>query len=253
MSAFRLVPRLLKDEIYWDELSQPDYEVVKNRLASEYEFPNRTEAYVKVKKDYLDQYLACRKKTAVQLFTIIKEIDIDDNIRGLFNEKGYYIEEFNQFEIRISKFSHKEDVARLEINGYKIIPVEELQDDTSPTGHYWKGIKGIVTEYRARHEMAGEYAYISDDVLQKYEVDDDYEVHPDSGGVRYRGQWDVSHCDRIGRNGIKVELKKLYEGTPYDVIGHWNKYSLDISEVREGENIAVKAKRLTHNQKVETL
>ena len=44
LSAFCLVPRLLKDEIYWDELSQPDYEVVKNRLASEYEFPNQTEA-----------------------------------------------------------------------------------------------------------------------------------------------------------------------------------------------------------------
>lgn len=245
LSAFCLVPRLLKDEIYWDELSQPDYEVVKNRLASEYEFPNQTEAYVKVKKGYLDQYLACRKKVAVQLFTVIKEIDIDDNIKGLLNEKGYYIEEFNQFEIRISKFSHKEDVARLEINGYKIIQVAELRDDTSPAGHYWKGIEGIVTEDRTRHKMVGEYAYISDDVLQKYEVDDDYEVHPDSGGVRYRGQWAVSHCERIGRNGIKVELKKLYEGTPDDVIGYWNKYSIDISEVGEGENIAAKAKRLT--------
>lgn len=245
LSAFCLVPRLLKDEIYWDELSQPDYEVVKNRLASEYEFPNQTEAYVKIKKGYLDQYLACRKKVAVQLFTIIKEIDIDDNIKGLLNEKGYYIEEFNQFEIRISKFSHKEDVARLEINGYKIIQVAELRDDTSPAGHYWKGIEGIVTEDRTRHKMVGEYAYISDDVLQKYEVDDDYEVHPDSGGVRYRGQWAVSHCERIGRNGIKVELKKLYEGTPDDVIGYWNKYSIDISEVGEGENIAAKAKRLT--------
>lgn len=245
LSAFCLVPRLLKDEIYWDELSQPDYEVVKNRLASEYEFPNQTEAYVKVKKGYLDQYLACRKKVAVQLFTIIKEIDIDDNIKGLLNEKGYYIEEFNQFEIRISKFSHKEDVARLEINGYKIIQVAELRDDTSPAGHYWKGIEGIVTEDRTRHKMVGEYAYISDDVLQKYEIDDDYEVHPDSGGVRYRGQWAVSHCERIGRNGIKVELKKLYEGTPDDVIGYWNKYSIDISEVGEGENIAAKAKRLT--------
>ena len=120
-----------------------------------------------------------------------------------------------------------------------------FRNNTSPAGHYWKGIEGIVTEDRTRHKMVGEYAYISDDVLQKYEVDDDYEVHPDSGGVRYRGQWAVSHCERIGRNGIKVELKKLYEGTPDDVIGYWNKYSIDISEVGEGENIAAKAKRLT--------
>ena len=245
LSAFCLVPRLLKDEIYWDNLSQLDYEVVKNKLISEYEFPNQTEAYVKIKKEYLDQYLAYRKKAAVQLFTIIKEIRHDNDIKELLDEQDSYLEEFEQFELRISKYDHKEDIARLEINGYKIIQVEELRDDTSPAGHYWKGIEGIVTEDRARHKMVGEYAYISDDVLQKYEVDDDYEVHPDSGGVRYRGQWAISHCERIGRNGIKVELKKLYEGTPDDVIGYWNKYSIDISEVGEGENIAAKAKCLT--------
>lgn len=245
LSAFRLVPRLLKDEIYWDELSQPDYEVVKNKLISEYEFPNQTEAYVKIKKEYLDQYLAYRKKAAVQLFTIIKEIRHDNDIKELLDEQDSYLEEFEQFELRISKYDHKEDIARLEINGYKIIQVEELRDDTSPVGHYWKGIEGIVTEYRARHEMAFEYVYVSDDVLGKYERDDVYEVYPDSGGVRYRNQWAVSHCERIGRNGIKIELKKLYEGVPYDVIEHWNKHSIDISEVGEGENIADKAKRLT--------
>lgn len=245
LSAFRLVPRLLKNEIFWDDLSGPDYGVIKNQLVSEYDFPNYTEAYVKVKKGYLDQYLTCRKKAAVQLFTVIKAIPLDDDIKKLVNEKGSYVKEFNQFEIRISEFLHKEDVVRLEINGYKIIPVDKFEMDISPVGHYWKGIEGIVTEYRARNEMEFEYVYVSDDVLQKYEVDDDYEVHPDSGGVRYRGQWAVSHCERIGRNGIKVELKKLYEGTPCDVIEHWNKYSIDISEVGEGENIAVKAKRLT--------
>lgn len=245
LSTFRLIPRLLNDEIYWDNLSKPDYDVVKNKLISEYDFPNHTEAYVKVKKEYLDQYLSYRKKTAVQLFTIIKEINVDDDIKGLLNEKGYFIEEFGQFEIRISESSHKEGVARLEINGYKIIPVDEFEMEISPVGHYWKGIEGIVTEYRARHEMAGEYVYVSDDVLELYETDDDYAVHPDSGGVRYRNQWAVGHCERIGRNGIKVELKKLYEGTPDDVIEHWNKYSIDISAVGDGENIADKAKRLT--------
>lgn len=245
LSAFRLIPRLLKNEIFWDDLSGPDYGVIKNKLVSEYDFPNYTEAYVKVKKEYLAQYLSYRKKTAVQLFTIIKEINVDDDIKKLLNEKGSYVKEFKQFEIRISEFLHKDDVVRLEINGYKIIPVDEFEVDISPVGHYWKGIEGVVTEYRARHEMAFEYVYVSDDVLGKYERDDVYEVYPDSGGVRYRNQWAVSHCERIGRNGIKIELKKLYEGVPYDVIEHWNKHSIDISEVGEGENIADKAKRLT--------
>ncbi|WP_304708926.1 hypothetical protein [uncultured Rikenella sp.] len=245
LSAFRLVPRLLKDEICWDELSKPDYGVVKNKLISEYEFPSQTEACVKIKKDYLDRYLACRKKTAVRLFTVIREMSLDDDMKKLLGEGGSYVKEFDRFEIRISKYVHKEDVVRLEINGYEIIPGKELREDASPAGHYWKGIEGVVTEYRARHEMIGEYVYVSDDVLQKYEVDDDYEVCPDSGAVSYRGQWSVSRCERVGRNGIKVELKKLYEGTPYDVIEHWNRYSIDSSEVGEGENIADKARRLT--------
>ncbi len=104
-----------------------------------------------------------------------------------------------------------------------------------------EGIENLVTEWRARHEMPFEYIYVSDEVLSKYESDDDYEVYPKSGSVSYGNQWSVTYCERIGRNAIKIEIKKLYEGNSYEVIDYWNKFSIHPSEVIEGENIAEKA------------
>lgn len=121
LSAFKLSPRLLDSEILWDDLKEPEYDVVKVKPLSEYDFPAHSEAYVKVNKDYLETYLAFRKKVAVQVFTIKRDIVIDEEISTLLINKKYFIEEFKQFEIRLSRFDHKEDIARLEINGFKIL------------------------------------------------------------------------------------------------------------------------------------
>lgn len=246
LSAFKLSPRLLEDVILWDDLKEPKYDVVKIKPLSVYDFPTHSEAYVKVNKDYLETYLAFRKKVAVQVFTIKRDISIDEEIATLLKNKKHFIEEFKQFEIRLSRFDHKEDTACLEINGFKVLleNSENNQEEETVTGHYWKGIDGLVTEWRARHEMPFEYIYVSDKVLAIYEVDEDYEVHPLSGSVSYRNQWAVTHCDRVGKNAIKIDIKKLYEGNRYTVIDYWNKFSIHPSEIIEGENIAEKAERL---------
>lgn len=247
LSSFKLSPRMSEDEILWHDLREPEYDVVKIKPLSEYEFPTYSEAYVKIKKDYLKTYLAFRKKIAVQVFTIKRDIAIDEEISTLLKDNKYFIEEFKQFEIRLSKFNHKENIARLEINGFKVLieDNDNNEDEETFAGHYWKGIDGLVTEWRARHEMPFEYVYVSDEVLAIYEADEDYEVHPLSGSVGYKNQWAVTHCNRIGKNAIKIEIKKLYEGNRYKVIDYWNQFSINPSEIVEGENIAEKAERLT--------
>lgn len=246
LSAFKLSPRLLEDEILWDDLKEPEYGVVKNKLLSEYKYPTHSDAYVKIKKDYLECYLAFRKKVAVQVFTIKRDIPIDEEVSILLKDKEYFIEEFKQFEIRISRFEHKENIARLEINGFKVLleNSDDNDDEKIVVGHYWKGIDGLVTEWRARHGMPFEYVYVSDKVLAQYEADEDYEVYPLSGSVCYRNQWAVTHCERVGKNAIKIEIKKLYEGNRHTVIDYWNQFSIYPSEIVEGENIALKSERL---------
>lgn len=248
LSTFQLSPRLLEDEIYWDDLSKPEYGIVQNKILSEYKFPTHSEAYVKIKKNYLRDYLFLRKKTAVQIITVKKDILIDNDILELLNGKDYYIEEFEKYEIRIRKYDHKENSAHLEMNGYNILfensDYVQGKQETN-IGHYWKGVEGLVTEWRARHEMPFEHIFVSDEVLGKYEADEDYEVFPDTGGVRFRNQWSISHCNRVGKNAIKIEIKKLYEGNRFEVIDYWNSFSINPSDVIEGENIAAKAKKLT--------
>lgn len=244
LSAFKLTPRLLDDEVLWDDLKEPEYGVVKNKLVSEYEHRIHSESYVKVKKEYLALYLDFRKKVAVQVFTIKRNIEIDEEISFLLQENKYFKDESKQVNLRISRFDHKENIAHLEINGFKILFEECEEVKEIAMGHYWKGVEGLVTDWRARHEMPFEYIYVSDKVLEKYEADTDYEVNPLSGCVSYRNQWSVSYCKRIGKNAIKIEIKKLYEGNNPAVIDYWNMFSIYPSEIIEGDNIALKSERL---------
>lgn len=249
LSAFSLSPRLSDNEIFWDDIKKPVYDVVKNKLLSEYDYPTQTEAYVKIKRKYLTDYLRFRKKTAVQVFTIKKDIPIDNEISFLMKESEYFIEEYEKFEIRIRKFEHRQDKAHLEINGFKVLlnSNEDIIEEETIKGHFWKGIEGIVTEWRARHQMPFEYIYVSDTVLDRFEKDEDYEVYPQTGSVHYRNQWAVSYCQRIGKNAIKIEVKKLYEGNTFETINYWNKFSIDPSEIIQGENICSKAEKLTRS------
>lgn len=246
LKTFDLIPVQAGEETLWHDLSRPLYDVVISKCVSTYDFPKHTAAYVKINTAYLKEYLLLRKKAAVQIFTVKTELVPDEALEELLNE-DHYVGEAGQYEIRLRKSLTDEDTLHLEINGYRLLfNPEKLTSETREPigGHYWKGIEGIVDNWRARHEMPGEFVYVSDDVLAKYENDDDYEVYPESGSVRFRNQWSVSHCQRVGRNVIRVEIKKLYEGTPDEIITYWNQYSIESSEVKPGENIEQKSRRL---------
>jgi len=251
LSALGLTPRLLSDEICWDDLSSPKYDIVKNKPMAFYDFPHySTSCYMMVDRDYLVDYLNLRQKAVVQVFTITEDILLDMDIEFLLNGKEYYIEEFKTFEIRLKKSPFNKEVIRMEINGYRRLLPQEIsdRDKAESTGHYWMGISGLVSEWRARREMSFEYVYVSDEVLEIYESDEAFKVYPRSGSVKYGIHWSVGHCERVGRNAIKLELKKLYEGTPYDVISHWNKFSIDPAGINlQEENIEQKSQRIIQN------
>jgi hypothetical protein len=246
LSTYSLTPRLLDKEIIWDDLKKPNYEVVKNKLVSQYDFKH-SEAFVKIKIDYLKDYLSLRKKSALQIFTVKREIPLTNEINLLLRGEDYYIEEFKKYEIRIQRFELRDDFAHLEINGYRILCNENhlnIKNEEKTVGHYWEGIEGLVTQWRARFEITSQYVYVLDEVLAKYETDDDYVVHLKTGSVTYMNQWAVNCSERIGKNAIKIELKKLYEGNNAEIIDFWNKFSIHPSKIIKGENITLKAEKL---------
>ncbi len=125
-------------------------------------------------------------------------------------------------------------------------------DDLDRVGLEWPGRPESVTREDARKLRAHDWIYISDRVLGAYEGRPDFKVHPESGSVSFGGQWSVGHCGRLGRDVIRVELKKLYEGTPDRVIRHWHEHALaPRPEFREGAtfrmpNVATRAREIVY-------
>jgi hypothetical protein len=97
-----------------------------------------------------------------------------------------------------------------------------------------------------------EFVYVDDRVLADYEGRPDFSVTPESGAVRFGTQWQVGYCRRVGRDLIKLELKKLYEGVPAAVTRHWHKFAVEpppsgaYPAILDEPNIGKRAKALTY-------
>lgn len=63
-----------------------------------------------------------------------------------------------------------------------------------------------------------EEVYVKDNVLLDYEGKEDYDILPEYGIVGYSGYLVMSDVYRYGRHHIQINLRKLYEGTPPDVV-----------------------------------
>lgn len=96
------------------------------------------------------------------------------------------------------------------------------------------------------------YVYVRDDVLGEYEGRPGFTILPESGSVKYGGQWSVGYCQRIGRDLIQVELKKLYEGNRPRTVNTWFNYCVtpppvsDLARLRSESNIAIRAKSVVY-------
>lgn len=249
-NAYRLNSRLDQDMIIWDDLSKPRYNVIENKQTSVYSFPRYSEAFVKMDTEYLIDYLLKKDKTAIQIFNERRIVPISDKVADLLGAKSHYICQVNMCEVRLQKLIGKDNLMHVEVNGYRVLfDLNKLKETYLPRkneqGHHWKGIDEFVTGSKARHYFPFQYAYVSDEVLAKYESDDNYTVYPESGSVFYGNQWSVSYCNRVGRSAIQVELKKLYEGTPPDVVDYWNNFSIDPDTINKSEkNIGERSERL---------
>ncbi len=248
LEFYRLTSRIDSSKIYWDDLSRPFKTVVENSPKAHYQYPSYdVHGYVRMHRDYLEDYAVKRNKVVVQIFQEIRWVHVSKDLEPLLSE-GYYIFENENLEVRLSRHDSEKDQARLEVNGYRVLidPKKLRKKKSDSIGDIWPGIDQGVNYYGMHFKPDIQYVYVLDEVLKKYEDRDDiFEVDIEYGSVHYGNQWAVTHCKREGRNAIQVDLKKLYEGTPYEEIQHWKSFAILKGEVDYTDtSIAEKSQRL---------
>lgn len=114
----------------------------------------------------------------------------------------------------------------------------------------WPGIPEPLTGDQAMRMQLIE-VFVTDTVLAMYEGRPEFQIYPEQGAVSYGSQWSVGYTRRIGRDLIAVELRKLYEGAPPDVVRHWHRHAVappvgDLATHRDVPNVATRARRIVY-------
>ncbi len=249
LMTYGLVPRYIdENEIIWDEPSLPDEKVVISSLFSNYDLLKHSTAHVKIKKKYLQDYATLRKKAIIKIFyetSNIKrgfmEINKDKHYKKILKRTNYWL-----------KYNKDGDYAVIDIEGFRLF----VKPGKAPISDEWGKKEALlwpnydkpIINNEALSFMMFDFAYINDSVLDIYEKNDDkYIVSPESCSVWYGNQWAVICSGRINRHVIMVELKKLYEGVPFEVTKHWNEYAVkEPKNIVKDIDIGSKSKKLVH-------
>lgn len=242
--------------VYWDDPQAPRHNVVSVTPPSVWKFPLGTHAYVSISRDYLQDYLTLRHMALVQIFWEIRWGKIDPEIeKRLGDEEGIDID-YPDRRMQIGRAMGEHDSVFAQVWGARLlampgalpITAETLDDD----GLIWPGIDEPVTNEVARGLHMTDYVYVDDAVLSAYEGRPGFSIFPESGSVSHGTQWSVSFCDRIGRNTIRLETRKLYEGARAEVVRYWHKFAVAplpysaLKAALDEPNIASRAKSVTY-------
>ncbi|TWB56148.1 hypothetical protein FBZ92_113142 [Nitrospirillum viridazoti] len=256
LMTYGLMPRPETDGgTHWDDLTGPVRGVVRVSKPSVYEFPNSSPASVTISKPYLQDYLSLRRMALVQSFWERRRSSPDDELEARLGDKTIVDLDTPGRRMRLFRPAGKPHTVTIEASGGRVVampgPFPISNAVSQAEGLTWPGIDGVVTHARAM-SMSMEYVYVDDCILGDYEGRPEYRISPEIGAVGFGTQWSVGHCDRIGRDLIRVEIKKLYGGAPRAVIKRWHECAVrppaDTSYAanQRTQNIAKRAKALTY-------
>jgi hypothetical protein len=256
LMTYGLIPRAISGgRTVYDDPAGPSFDVVEVDPPSVWSMPVRTTAEVRVVRDYIQDYLTLRGMALFEVFYAISWGEEDeDTIQALNGEK---VAE-HRFSDRVFQLNRTVENGRARIAaqvwGARLLatpadlPITE--DPIERVGLTWPGFANPVTSAVAAGLGVTDYAYVDDTVLGSYEGKPGFEVSPETGSIGFGTQWGVGFCERIGRNAIRLELKKLYEGAPAAAIRHWNRHAIAPTpallrpEARGERNIAVRAREI---------
>jgi hypothetical protein len=240
-------------EVHWDDLAEPVYDVISTVPISKDDYPRLTPAWVKIRRDYLEDYSFLRGQALVQVFYMRSEgfpgKDTDSILAG--NKYLYCKSPGMEFRFRMLDESRK--LYSVQAEGVRLL----LNPTKSPVsaGRWdygklkWPGFPEPFSDHS--EFPPGAEVFVRDSVLENYEGKTEYSIHPEHGGVSFKDQWAVSYVRRAGKDLLAVEVRKLYEGCPPAVVRLWNKYAVeplpddqDIYGLHP--NVASRAKDLTY-------
>jgi hypothetical protein len=257
LMAYGLVPRYLSEGIVcWDDPRAPVYDVL--RVQSHVDYSKKTAqplTQIIMRRDYLEDYCSLKGCAAVAVYYEERYSSDDKTYDEVLNGQ-----EGAQFELPgrllgmavLDDKYHEEAPQFSRVWGCRLIlkPTGRPITDAKDPSVVWPGETEPMTRQRA--SKAWVHGYVRDEVLREYESRPEFDVHPETGGVSYDGWWAVGHSQRIGRDHIRIEMKKLYEGCPPHVIAHWHRFAVakEVAEQDRGQhgdrNIAVRAKEVVH-------
>ncbi len=228
--SYGLVPRITKDgRIFWDDPDRLVYDVVcAVPLSTPSDEERFTTARVTVRRDYLEDYLSLKDCAAIATYFDERYSLNDPEVASLIGKHGVSFKQTGR-ELWFLPL-HGDDAnqasqvwacALLLSPTHQPITTPPERELTWPDRNQPIRGRGIDT-----HFEVFETCFVRDEVLANYEKRPEFEINPESGSVSYDGRWFVGYGNRVGRNFIELELRKLYEGAPFDVIKHYNGFAV---------------------------
>lgn len=227
LMTYGLVPRTEGGgTIAYDDPRGPTPGVVRVTAPATWDYPTYTPSSVRADRAYVQDYLSLRGMVLVQGFYVQRSGGVDAESAELLGKQ-------DRLEIklpdRLIDLRRDGDDLNVQVWGGRIVAGPGLLpisiDALDAEGLVWPGVAEPVTRQGAG-KVGFQRVFVRDAVLAAYEGKPGFNVHPESGGVSFKGQWSVSYCDRVGRDTIRLELKKLYEGSPDVVVRHWHAFAV---------------------------
>ena len=257
LMTYGLIPRVVSaaqgDEIHWDDPSVPKPDVAIALPVSAYDFPKITLAQLRVHREYLQDYATIRGMHLIQVYFAECWQDPPSDMEATFLSIGGKPIQLPGREIRLFR-QEKPPSYLVQVSGTRFLLAPASSPITEGRWQYgdleWPGIQGPVTHERAM-AIGLRDAFVSDAVLSRYEGRPEFSIHPETGGVAYGGQWSTGNTHRVARDLIAVELKKLYEGCPPEVVHQYHLHAVappigQPDVLRTHPNVATRARRITY-------
>jgi hypothetical protein len=233
LMTYGLVPRTKTGgKTVYDDPRRPTFDVVEVDPPSVWDSPRRTPSQVRIQRDYLQDYLTLRGAALFEVYYEMQWGDPDADDLCVLGERRSLWHEFPDRHLQVNRET-SDGHLRLcaQVWGARMIARPADMPITAESlgldGLTWPGHASPARKPFVAPPGARDHVYVRDSVLAAYEGKPEFRIHPETGSVTFGTQWSVGFCIRVGRDVVRLELRKLYEGAPPTVIRHWHSHAVD--------------------------